>query len=198
MEYFCSHTKCRGKVWGTDRHDHEFLYIDIVVGMGTTVQDVHHRKRQFPGVYAANIAVEGQTECLCRSLGNSDGNTEDRICPEITFEFSPVQFDHAQIYAGLIGCVHPDDLIRDLGVHIVDCGENSFSQVSSGVAVSQFQGFPLTRGGSRWYGCPAHYPGLQQYFYFQSRVASRIENLPCIHISNCAHLLSPLLRGICP
>ena len=31
---------------GTDRHDHEFLNIDRVVGVRAAVDDVHHRYRQ--------------------------------------------------------------------------------------------------------------------------------------------------------
>jgi hypothetical protein len=29
-----------------DRHDHEFLDVDRIVGMGAAVDDVHHRHRQ--------------------------------------------------------------------------------------------------------------------------------------------------------
>jgi hypothetical protein len=29
-----------------DRHHHEFLEIDRIVGMGAAVQDIHHRHRQ--------------------------------------------------------------------------------------------------------------------------------------------------------
>ena len=31
---------------GADRHDHEFLEVDRIVGMGAAVEDVHHRHRQ--------------------------------------------------------------------------------------------------------------------------------------------------------
>jgi hypothetical protein len=40
-----------------DRHDHEFLNVDRVVGMFAAVDDVHHRHRQDAGRGAADIAV---------------------------------------------------------------------------------------------------------------------------------------------
>ena len=34
------------KLWRPTRHDHEFLEIDVVVGVLAAVEDVHHRHRQ--------------------------------------------------------------------------------------------------------------------------------------------------------
>ena len=41
-----------------DRHDHEFLDVDRVVGMLAAVDDVHHRNRQDAGRGAADVAEE--------------------------------------------------------------------------------------------------------------------------------------------
>ena len=43
-----------------DRHDHEFLEVDRVVGMLAAVDDVHHRHRQDMRRDAADIAIERQ------------------------------------------------------------------------------------------------------------------------------------------
>src|SRR3979411_2818886 len=41
-----------------DRHDHEFLEVDRVVGMHPAVDDVHHRGRQQARRAPAHIAIE--------------------------------------------------------------------------------------------------------------------------------------------
>ena len=41
-----------------DRHDHELLEVDVVVGVRAAVEDVHHRHGQHVGVDAADVAVE--------------------------------------------------------------------------------------------------------------------------------------------
>jgi len=43
-----------------DRHDHEFLDVDRIVGMRPAIDDVHHRNRQHVRTRTADIAVERQ------------------------------------------------------------------------------------------------------------------------------------------
>ena len=50
--------KCRR----ADRHDHEFLEVDAVVGVNAAVEDVHHRHRQQVRIDAADIAIERQPD----------------------------------------------------------------------------------------------------------------------------------------
>ncbi len=42
----------------TERHDHEFLHVDIIVSVLATVDDVHHGSGQHPGTAAAEVAEE--------------------------------------------------------------------------------------------------------------------------------------------
>ncbi len=60
VENFSAHAQGLFKGVGPGRHDHEFLDIDIVVGVLAAINDVHHRQRQFLGIGAAEILVEGQ------------------------------------------------------------------------------------------------------------------------------------------
>ena len=43
-----------------DRHHHELLEVDRIVGVGAAVEDVHHRHRQQGRAGAADVAVERQ------------------------------------------------------------------------------------------------------------------------------------------
>ena len=49
-----------GEARGADRHDHEFLEVDRIVGVHAAVDDVHHRHRQHVRVRPADIAIERQ------------------------------------------------------------------------------------------------------------------------------------------
>ncbi len=59
MEDFGGHAQGFAKAVGPDRHDHEFLNVDVVVGMGAPVENVEHRQGQFASVGAADILIEG-------------------------------------------------------------------------------------------------------------------------------------------
>ena len=65
-----------------DRHDHELLQVDVVVGVRAAVEDVHHRHRQHVGVDAAEVAVERQLELVGRGLGHGQRHAEDGVGAE--------------------------------------------------------------------------------------------------------------------
>ena len=69
-------------VLGRDRHDHEFLDVDRVVGMRAAVDDVHHRHGQHVRVGAAEIAVERQAARFRRGLGRRQRHAEDGVGAE--------------------------------------------------------------------------------------------------------------------
>ena len=52
-----SHLQSAGERIRTTRHDHEFLNIDIVVRMLTTVEHIHHRYRQYVSVDTTDVLV---------------------------------------------------------------------------------------------------------------------------------------------
>jgi hypothetical protein len=46
VEDLGTHAHGVAHAFGADRHDHEFLDVDRVVGMRAAIDDVHHRHRQ--------------------------------------------------------------------------------------------------------------------------------------------------------
>ena len=94
MEDLCPHAERFSKGCGADRHDHELLNIDIVVGMSAAVDDIHHRQRKFFGVAAADILIERQAGLFGSGLGNSQGNPEDGVCAKLAFVFGAVEIQH--------------------------------------------------------------------------------------------------------
>ena len=58
MEDFGAHAHGFGDARGADRHDHEFLEVDRIVGMHAAIDDVHHRHGQQRRARAADITIE--------------------------------------------------------------------------------------------------------------------------------------------
>ena len=57
MKNLRAQAQCFAETFSADRHNHELLKIDVVVGMRATIDDVHHRHRQSAGVLAAEIPI---------------------------------------------------------------------------------------------------------------------------------------------
>ena len=64
-----------------ERHDHEFLEVDGVVGVDPAVDDVHHRHRQNARRGSPDIAIERQAGRLGGRLRDSEGHAEDCVRP---------------------------------------------------------------------------------------------------------------------
>jgi len=58
MKDLGAHAHCFRQTWGANRHDHEFLEIDVVVRVGATVDYVHHWDRKNTGLHATDVAIE--------------------------------------------------------------------------------------------------------------------------------------------
>ncbi|EKD50241.1 MAG: hypothetical protein ACD_62C00605G0001, partial [uncultured bacterium] len=76
----CLQSACeRGK---SHRHDHEFLQVDIIVGMSTPVQDIHHgdwqgRPRSPPQF--CEILIERDTGLLGTRPSIGHRHSQDRV-----------------------------------------------------------------------------------------------------------------------
>ena len=94
MEDFGAHANRIAHGGRRDRHDHEFLNVDRIVGMHAAIDDVHHRHRQHAGIDAADIAIERQFEMRCGGFGDRKADAQNRIGAEPAFVRGAVQRDH--------------------------------------------------------------------------------------------------------
>ena len=62
MKCFRAPAQRLAEAGGADRHDHEFLEIYVVIGMGAAIENVHHGNRQKAGAGAPQIAIERRAE----------------------------------------------------------------------------------------------------------------------------------------
>ena len=76
LKYFGPHPDSIGKHLRTNRHYHEFLYIDCVVGMCTSINDIHHGNGQQICPNSANIRVEREFVRRCRGMRDMRATTE--------------------------------------------------------------------------------------------------------------------------
>ena len=65
------------------RHDHELLHVDRVVGVRAAVDDVHHRRRQQPGADAAQVAEQRQAAVVGRRVGDGQRHAENGVGAEV-------------------------------------------------------------------------------------------------------------------
>src|SRR5437762_3039 len=66
-------------------HDHEFLEVNVGVGMRAAVEDVEHGGGENAGIDAAKVAIERNFKCLRDSTGGSEGYSENGIGTELAF-----------------------------------------------------------------------------------------------------------------
>ncbi len=138
MEHLGPHAHSLTDGWCTDRHDHEFLHINRVVGMGTAIDDIHHRHRHGAGRGTTNIAIERQTGIFCRCLGNREADAEDRIRAEIALVVGAVEGEHHLVDDDLLMGIHAEQRILNIGIHRIDRVLHALAQIAGLVTITEF------------------------------------------------------------
>ncbi len=169
------------------RHDHELLHVDRVVGVLAAVDDVHHRRGQQPGVRAADVAIERQAAVLGRRVGRGQRHAQDRVRAELLLVRRAVQLAEHLVDADLIERVGTDQLVGDLLVDVGDRLRDAFAQVDLLVAVAQLPS--LVDAGARAAGDRggADRAVVERDVDFDGGIAAAIENLASVNVNNHAH-----------
>ena len=131
----------------TDRADHELLEIDVVVGVGATVEHVRQRQRQQPRLGAAEVAIERDPGRGRRGMGRGERHAEDRVGAQPALVRGPVEVDHRLVDAGLVERVHADHGRSEVAVDVSDRLQHALAAVPLAVAVAQLDRF--VRAGGR-------------------------------------------------
>ena len=170
------------------RHDHELLHVDRVVGVLAAVDDVHHRRGQQPGVRAAEVAVERQADSTWPRRGprpaRRRGSRSRRVpsCSACRRARMSIAVD-----ADLVQRVHADQLVGDLLVDVVDGLGDALAEEQLLVAVAQLPGFVDAGAGAAGDGGPADRAVVERDIDFDGRIAAAIENLAAVDVNNHAH-----------
>jgi len=81
MEDLGAHLQRLSKSESPVGHDHELLDVNVVIGVGPTVKDVHHRNREHTGAYPTQIAVERGSSGISRRPSGRQRYPQHRIGP---------------------------------------------------------------------------------------------------------------------
>ena len=169
-----------------DRHDHELLEVDGVVGVHAAVQHVHHRHRQHVGVGAADVAVERQLEVIGGRLGHGQRGAEDRVGAEPALVVGAVEVEQLAVDGALVEGVEALQHAGDLAVDEPDRGLHALAAVAL-AAVAQLDRLVLAGRRAARHRRPSVRARRQHDFDLDGRVAARVEDLTAGDVDDLTH-----------
>ena len=178
-----------------DRHHHELLDVDRVVGMRAAVDDVHHRHRQRARRDPADVAVERGAEALRRRLGGGEAGAEDGVGAEPALVGGAVEVDEDAVDAHLVGGGEAGQRVADRPVHRLDRAAHALAAVAAGVAVAQLDRLVRAGRGARGHRGAAHGAVLEQDVDLHGRIAAAVEDLAPHDVNDDRHRNSPVPFG---
>ena len=116
--------------WRSDRHDHELLEVNAVIGVRATVEHVHHWYWKNMSVGSADVAVERHLHVCCCGFCNGKTGAKNRICAKTTFVVGAIEFDQFEIDCSLIDGIPAGEAVGNLGIDVVDRCRHTFAEVS--------------------------------------------------------------------
>ena len=180
-----------GERLSANRHDHEFLEVDVVVSMHAAVEDVHHGSGQQMSVRTANILVERQSCFLGSCTSGCQRDAQDGVGAEASLVVSAVEGDHGIVDCALVVGLVAHELIGKLGVHMLDRSLDALAHVAVLVAIAQLDSLERTgRRAGRNHRTP-HGAAFKGDFHLDGGVAAGVENFAAVHIDNHAHVVPP-------
>ncbi len=160
-----------------DGHDHEFLGVDGVRGMGAAVQDVHHRDRETVAVLAAEVTVQRDAKGRGSGFGGGDGDREDAVGAEVGFIFGAVGLQHGGVDFIDVPGIDTDNSFFDDSIDVLDRFGDAFAAVAGLVPVAEFEGFEFTGGCAGGSGSSADRAVCQDDFSFDGGVTAGVDDL---------------------
>ena len=187
VEHLGAVTQRLAEVRRAHRDDHELLQVQVVVGVGAAVDDVHHRHRHLHAAHATEIAVQRQAGLFGRGAGHGHRHGQHRVGAQARLVVGAVQVDQGLVQEGLLGRVQAHHGLGDLGVDELDGLEHALAQVTGLVAVAQLDRFARTGRRAGRHGGAAHGAAFQQHVALDGGVAARIEDFAADDVNNCTH-----------
>ena len=180
-------SKRLGERLGADRHDHELLEVDRVLGVDAAVDDVHHRHRQDVRVGAADVAIQRKAGLGGRRPGDRKRGAEDRVRAQVALVVGAVELDERCVHPALVGRVHPGERGGDRGVHVAHRREDALPAVAALVAVAQLDRLVCPGRRARRHGRPAAHSRVEDGLDLDGGVSPRVEDLVAVQRVDRAH-----------
>jgi len=169
------------------RHDHELLHVERIVGVGPAVDDVHHRRREEAGGGTAQVAIERQAAMLGGRVGHGHRDAEDRVRSELLLVRRAVELQHQFVDGGLIEGVDPLQFLGDPGVHVLHGLEHALAEIHALVAVPLLPGLVGAGAGARGHRGAAEGPVGEGDVDLDRGVAAAVEDLAGVDVDDRGH-----------
>ena len=145
VEDLGAHAQAVGERLCAHRHDHEFLDVDLVVGVRATVQDVHHGHGKGACTHTPHVAVQWQSKAIrCGTCGGK-ADAQNGVRTQVSFVLRAVQFQHGLVDETLVCDVHAHKRLLQFVVHVGHCAFHALAHPSVS-AVAQFDRFVHASG----------------------------------------------------
>ncbi len=132
------------------RQDHELLHLEAVVRVRSSVDDVHHRRRQEARLRASEVPPERYADLRRGCARRRHRHAEDRVRPEIRLRGRAVELDHRAVDRSLVERVDPErPLALDLRLDVPERVGHPLAEPPRRVAVAKLERLVLARRGSR-------------------------------------------------
>ncbi|BBG30546.1 predicted membrane protein [Zymobacter palmae] len=191
MEYFSAATQGFTEVFSANRLNHEFLDVDVVISVLTTVHDVHHRNRHAEfarlTVQFCNVFVQFNAFVDSSCFSNSQRHCQNGVGAQVFFVFGAVEFEHFGIDCFLVSSVLTDQRVTDFGVDRFNGFQDTFTQVTGFVTVTQLEGFAGTSGCTRRRTSSGTCATLEDDFCIDSGVTTGVEHFQSTNIGDLCH-----------
>ncbi len=169
------------------RHHHEFLHVERVVGVGAAVDDVHHRGGQQAGRRAAEITIERHAAVLGSGVGHRHRDAEHGVRAKTFLVGSAVEFQHQFVDGGLVEGVAAFEFLRDPRVDVLHGFEHALAEVDTLVAITLLPGLVGPRARARRHGRAAKRAVGEADIDLDRGVAAAVEDLAGVDVDDRGH-----------
>ena len=178
-----------------DRHDHEFLEVDRIVGVRAAIDDVHQRHRQHCARGAADIAVERQARRSAPPPSRPPATRRGWHWRPAGLVRRAVEFAHHAVDARLVLGVHARDGVEDLAIDRVDGLLDALAAIAL-AAIAQFHRLVRAGRGARRHRGAAEGAVLQPHIDFHRGIAAAVEDFAGDDVDDRGHSISSLQDGV--
>lgn len=183
-------TQALGERLSANRHNHELLEVNVVVGMHAAVENVHHGRRQHMGVCAANVAIQRQLARLGSGTCASERSTQNGVRAQVALVRSTVDVNHFGVDSTLVASVHADNRFGNFLIHMGDGLLNALAKVAVLIAVTQLNSLECASRCARRNDRACERTVVEGNLDLNRGVAAGIENLSAVDVEDDAHEVS--------
>ena len=183
--------QCLGEGGSADGHDHELLEVNVVVGMGAAVQDIHHGGGQLVGVHATDVLVQGKLGGFRCSASGCQGGAQNGVGAELALVVGAVGLDHLVVDSALIVGLKANQHVGDFLVNVGNGLQRALAQITLGIAIAKLDGLECARRSAGRNHSAANGTIVQRDLDLDRGITARIQNLATVHIDDDAHGMQP-------